>query len=125
MGKDRRVGKGQVIIIIIVHFMRAAYRLWHSTVQDLGIPPIFSFSLHCFSASILVRSTSARGRLERKVEEEKARKMAEMDNFRRDMVAWKDQAEKINTVRWEAAQERRLFQTKVFRLEQQAVALGG
>ena len=38
--------------------MRAAYRLWHSTVQDLGIPPIFSFSLHCFSPSILVRSTA-------------------------------------------------------------------
>ena len=38
-----------VIIIIIVHFMRAAYRLWHSTLQDLGIPPIFSISLHCLS----------------------------------------------------------------------------
>ena len=38
--------------------MLAAYRLWHSAVQDLGILPIFSFSLSCFSASILVRSTS-------------------------------------------------------------------
>ena len=45
-------------IIIIVHFMLAAYRLWHSAVQDLGILPIFSFSLPCFSASILMRSTS-------------------------------------------------------------------
>ena len=45
-------------IIIIVHFMLAAYRLWHGTVQDLGIQPIFSISLHRFSASILVRSTS-------------------------------------------------------------------
>ena len=49
---------GPFIIIIIVHFILAAYRLWHSTVQDLGIPPIFSFSLQGFSASILVRSSS-------------------------------------------------------------------
>ena len=35
-----------------------------------------------------------RGRLERKVEEEKARNKAEMDSSRRDMVAWKDLAEK-------------------------------
>ena len=48
----------KLIISIIVHFMLAAYRLWHSAVQDLGILPIFSFSLPCFSASILVRSTS-------------------------------------------------------------------
>ena len=47
----------------------------------------------------------ATGRLERKVEEEKARNKAEMDNLRRDMVAWKDQAEKMNEVRGEAAQE--------------------
>ena len=47
-----------VIVIIIVYFMLAAYRLWHSTVQDMGIQPIFSFSLHHLSASILVRSTS-------------------------------------------------------------------
>ena len=46
------------IIIIIVHFMLAAYRLCHSAVQDLGILPIFSFSLRCFSVSILVGSTS-------------------------------------------------------------------
>ena len=36
-----------------------------------------------------------RGRLERKVEEEKARNKAEMDSLRRDMVAWKEQAEKM------------------------------
>ena len=47
-----------IIIIIIVHFMLAAYRLWHSTVQDRGIQPKLSFSLHHFSASILMRSTS-------------------------------------------------------------------
>ena len=37
----------------------------------------------------------ARGRLERKVEEENARNKAEMDSLRRDMVASKDQAEKM------------------------------
>ena len=35
-----------------------------------------------------------RARLERKVEEEKARNKAEMDSLRRNMAAWKDQAEK-------------------------------
>ena len=40
-----------------------------------------------------------RGRLERKVEEEKARNKAELDSLRRDMVAWKHQAEKMNAVR--------------------------
>ena len=40
----------------------------------------------------------ARGSLKRKVEEEKARNKAEMDSWRRDMVAWKDQAEKMNAV---------------------------
>ena len=66
----------------------------------------------------------ARGRLERKVEEEKARNKAEMDSLRRDMVAWKDQAEKMNAVRGEAAQERRVFQAKALRLEREALALG-
>ena len=33
-----------IIIIIIVHYMLAASRLWHSIVQDLGIQPIFNFS---------------------------------------------------------------------------------
>ena len=66
----------------------------------------------------------ARGRLERKVEEQKARNMAEMDSLRRDMVAWKDQAEKMNVTRGEAIQERRLFQIKVHRLEREALALG-
>ena len=40
----------------------------------------------------------ARGRLARKVEEEKARNKAEMDSLRRDMGACKDQAEKMNAV---------------------------
>ena len=57
-GSWMRIMSVVIIIIIIVHFMLAAYRLWHSTVQDLGIQPIFSISLHRFSASILVRSTS-------------------------------------------------------------------
>ena len=65
----------------------------------------------------------ARGRLERKVEEEMARNKAEMDSLRRDMVAWKDQAETMNAVRWEAAQERRLFQAKALRLEREALPL--
>ena len=52
----------------------------------------------------------ARCRLERKVEEEKARNQAEMDSLRSDMVAWKDQAEIMNAVRGEAAQERWVFQ---------------
>ena len=66
----------------------------------------------------------ARGRLERKVEEEKARNKAEMDSLRRDMVAWKDQAEKMNAVRGEAAKEKRVFQAKALRLEREALALG-
>ena len=33
----------QQIIIIIVHYMLAASRLWHSIVQDLGVQPIFSY----------------------------------------------------------------------------------
>ena len=32
------------IIIIIVHYMLASSRLWHSMVQVLGVQPIFSFS---------------------------------------------------------------------------------
>ena len=50
-----------------------------------------------------------RGRLERKVEEENARNEAEMDSLRRDMVGWKDQAEKMNATRGEVIQERRFF----------------
>ena len=46
----------------------------------------------------------ARGRLERKVEEEKARNKAEIDSARRDMVAWKDQVEKISATRGEVIQ---------------------
>ena len=66
----------------------------------------------------------ARGRLERKVKEGKARNKAEMDSLRRDMVAWKDQAETMCAVRGEAAQERRVFQAKALRLEREALALG-
>ena len=62
--------------------------------------------------------------MERKVEEEKARNKAEMDSLRRDMVAWKDQAEKMNAVLGEAALERRVFQAKALRLECVALALG-
>ena len=62
--------------------------------------------------------------MERNVEEEKARNKAEMDNLRRDMVAWKDQAEIMNATRGEAIQERRLFQAKAHRLEREALALG-
>ena len=51
----------------------------------------------------------ARSRLERKVEEEKARNKAEMDSLRTDMFAPKDQAEKMNAVRGEAAKEKRVF----------------
>ena len=66
----------------------------------------------------------ARGRLERKVEKEKARKQAEIDSLRRDMVAWKDQAEKMNVTRREVIQARRLFQAKAYRLQREALALG-
>ena len=66
----------------------------------------------------------ARCRLERKVEEEKARNKAEIDSLRRDMVARKDQAEKMNTTWGEAILERRLFQVKAHRLERVAFALG-
>ena len=66
----------------------------------------------------------ARGRLERKVEEEKARNKAEMDSLRRDMVTWNDQTEKMNAVWGEAAQERRIFHAKALRLEREALALG-
>ena len=48
----------------------------------------------------------ASGRLERKVEEDKARNMAEMDSLRRDMVAWKDREEKISAV-WGGQQKRK------------------
>ena len=40
------------------------------------------------------------------------------------MVTWKDLAEKMNVVRGEAAQERRVFQAKALRLERKALALG-
>ena len=43
---------------IIFHFMLAAFRLWHTGIHDLGIQPIFSFSLLCISSYILSRSSS-------------------------------------------------------------------
>ena len=46
-----------------------------------------------------------RGRLERNVEEEKDSKKVELDSLRRDMVAWKDQAEKISATRGKVIQE--------------------
>ena len=55
----------------------------------------------------------ARGRLERKVEEEKARNKAELDSLRRDMVAWKDHAETMNAVRGEAAKEKGSFMRRL------------
>ena len=54
----------------------------------------------------------ARGRLERKVVEEKARNKAGLDSPRRDMVAWKDQAKKLTATSGEAIQLRRLFKVK-------------
>ena len=65
----------------------------------------------------------ARSRLERKVEEEKERSKAEMESLRRDMAAWKDQAEKMSAFRGEAVKERRLIQAKAHRLEKEALAL--
>ena len=65
-----------------------------------------------------------RGRLERNIEEEKARNKTEMDILRRNMVTWKDQVEKMNATSGEAIQERRFFQAKAHRLEREALALG-
>ena len=45
----------------------------------------------------------ARGRFERKVEEKKARNKAEIGSLRRDMTAWKDQAERMNAWKGEAS----------------------
>ena len=64
----------------------------------------------------------ARSRLERQVEEEKERGKAEMESLRRDMAAWKDQAEKMSAFRGEAVKERRLIQAKAHRLEKEAFA---
>ena len=60
----------------------------------------------------------ARGRLERNVEEEKARNKAEMDSLRRDLGACKYHVAKMNAVQGEAAPERWVFQAKALRLEQ-------
>ena len=40
------------------------------------------------------------------VEEEKARNKAELESLRRDMVAWKDQAEEMEATHREAVKER-------------------
>ena len=48
----------------------------------------------------------ARGRLKKMVDEEKVRNKAELESLRRDMVAWKDQAEQMDATRWKAIKER-------------------
>ena len=66
----------------------------------------------------------ARGRLETMVQEEKARNKAEMESLRRDMVAWKDQAEKMDATRREAIKERQRFRATAYKLEKEALSLG-
>ena len=65
-----------------------------------------------------------RGRLETMVEEEKARNKAELESLRRDMVAWKDQAEKMVATRREAIKERQRFRATAYKLEKEALSLG-
>ena len=45
------------IIIIIFHFMLAAYRLWQNNLHLLGIQPIFSLSPPCFLSAIVLSSS--------------------------------------------------------------------
>ena len=52
------VKRNLLIIIIIFHVMHAACRLWRSYLHVIGSRPIVSFILHCFSSSILARSSS-------------------------------------------------------------------
>ena len=66
----------------------------------------------------------ARGRLEKKVEEEKARNKAELESLRRDMIAWKDQAEEMEATRREAIKERQRFRATAYKLEKEALSLG-
>ena len=65
-----------------------------------------------------------RGRLEKMVEEEKARNKAELESLRRDMVAWKDQAEQMEATRREAIKERQRLRATAYKLEKEALSLG-
>ena len=58
------------------------------------------------------------------IEEENAWNKAELDSLRTDMVAWKNQDEKIRATREDTIQERRLFQAKPHRLEREALVFG-
>ena len=66
----------------------------------------------------------ARCRLEKKVEDEKARNKADMESLRRDMIAWKDQAEEMEATRQEAIKERQRFWANTYKLEIEALSLG-
>ena len=66
----------------------------------------------------------ARGRLEKMVEEEKARTKAELESLWRDIVAWKDQAEQMDATRQEAIKERQRFRATAYKLEKEALSLG-
>ena len=66
----------------------------------------------------------ARGRLERKVVQEKVRNKAAMESLRTNMFAWKAQAEKMNAVWGEGARERRVYQANTLMLEREALELG-
>ena len=65
-----------------------------------------------------------RGRLEKMVEEEKARNKAELESLQRDMIAWKDQAEQIDATRRKAIKERQRFRAPAYKLEKAALSLG-
>ena len=66
----------------------------------------------------------ARGRLEKMVEEEKARNKADLESLKRDMVAGKDQAEHLDATRREAIKERQRFRATAYKLEKEALSLG-
>ena len=66
----------------------------------------------------------ARARLEKMVEEEKARNKAELESIRRDMVAWKDQAVEMEVTHRQAVKERQRFRATAYELEKEALSLG-
>ena len=66
----------------------------------------------------------ARGRLEKMVEEEKARNKAELESLRSDMVACNDPAEEMEATRREAVKERQRFRATAYKLENEALSLG-
>ena len=66
----------------------------------------------------------ARGRLEKKFEEEKAKNKADLESLRRDMITWKDQAEEMEATRQEAIKERQRFWATAYKLEKEALSLG-